>query len=101
MDPTTITGNTKYMTAMYDNSIPWKRYLQTQRVEEASKSAGVKLKDRHTIVPHVSLCPKLVEYPRGPDNVLQRIGAPLGALSGALPFYPDEESWYLGVCHFT
>ncbi|KZP28089.1 hypothetical protein FIBSPDRAFT_917742 [Athelia psychrophila] len=78
MDPTTITGNTKYMTAIYDNSIPWQRYLQTQRVEEASNQAGVKLKDRHTIVPH-------------------RIGAPLGALSNALPVYLDEESWYLGV----
>ncbi|KAF7964996.1 hypothetical protein HWV62_1158 [Athelia sp. TMB] len=77
-DPTIMTCQTKYMTALYDNSVPWGNYLQKQGAEEAARKAGVKRKEKHTIVSH-------------------RIGAPLGASSSTLPLHPNEDSWYWGV----
>src|ERR1700727_3712182 len=45
----------KYYTAIYDNSFAFRKYLKKQGAEEAAQKAGVKLKSKHTIVPHV--CP--------------------------------------------
>jgi len=78
LDPTTVVCQTKYMTALYDNSRPWANYLRKQGADEAARKGKVRRKDRHTIAPH-------------------RIGAELGAASDALPAYPDDDSWYWGV----
>ena len=43
----------KYYTAIYDNSFAFRKYLKKQGAEEAAQKAGVKLKSKHTIVPHV------------------------------------------------
>jgi hypothetical protein len=47
----------KYYTAIYDNSSAFSRYLMKHDTADAARKAGVKLKSKHTIVPHVSLTP--------------------------------------------
>jgi len=68
----------KYYTAIYDNSFAFRKYLKKQGAEEAAQKAGVKLKSKHTIVPH-------------------RMYAPLDTPSNTLPLFPTEESWYLNI----
>jgi hypothetical protein len=43
----------KYYVAMYDNAAVFKKYLKKQGTDEAARKAGVKLKQKHSIVPHV------------------------------------------------
>jgi hypothetical protein len=43
----------KYYIAIYDNSTAFEKYLKKQGTEEAARKAGVKLKQKHSIVPHV------------------------------------------------
>jgi len=45
----------KYLVAIHDNSTAFYQYLTKQGTEEAAQKAGVKLKSKHSIVPHVSL----------------------------------------------
>ncbi|KDQ11253.1 hypothetical protein BOTBODRAFT_57569 [Botryobasidium botryosum FD-172 SS1] len=63
---------------IYDNSKPFEEYLKNRGVAAALRQNGLRRKERHTIVP-------------------QRLRAPLGGPSNALPDLPDEESWYLNT----
>ncbi|KIM76000.1 hypothetical protein PILCRDRAFT_78276 [Piloderma croceum F 1598] len=81
MHPGVVLALLKYYTAIYDNSTAFHDHLRKQGTEEAARKAGVKLKSKHTIVPH-------------------RICAPLDAPSNALPLFPTDESWYLNVRAF-
>jgi hypothetical protein len=38
---------------MYDNATAFKKYLKKQGTDEEARKAGVKLKQKHSIVPHV------------------------------------------------
>jgi hypothetical protein len=55
VSPGVVLALHKYFTAVYDNSSPFHKYLKKQGTEEAAKKTGVKLKNKHTIVPHVRL----------------------------------------------
>jgi len=66
------------MTALYDNSKAFERYLATHGMAAALHRSNLKLKQKHTIVPRRALAPL-----EGPPN--------------SLPVFPDKESWYLNV----
>ncbi|KDR80410.1 hypothetical protein GALMADRAFT_242832 [Galerina marginata CBS 339.88] len=68
----------KYFTAIYDNSAAFDEYLKKQHTEEAARKAGVKLKSKHTIVPH-------------------RIGAPIDGAPSDLPQFSADDGWYWNV----
>jgi hypothetical protein len=53
--PGRISAIFKYLVAIHDNSTAFHQYLAKQGTEEAARKAGVKLKSKHSIVPHVSL----------------------------------------------
>ncbi|KDQ11254.1 hypothetical protein BOTBODRAFT_463500 [Botryobasidium botryosum FD-172 SS1] len=71
-------SHTSSMNALYDNSKAFEKYLAVHGVAEALRRTGLKLKEKHTIVPH-------------------RLLAPLDGPPSALPVFPDKESWYLNV----
>ncbi|KAH8096789.1 hypothetical protein BXZ70DRAFT_315700 [Cristinia sonorae] len=64
--------------AIYDNSAPFVRYLNELNAARLASAAGLKLKQRHTIVPH-------------------RLDGRFGDPPNAVPFLPDQETWYLKV----
>lgn len=44
----------KYYTVIYNNSSAFSKYLIKQNTEDAAQKLGVKLKSKHTVVPHES-----------------------------------------------
>ena len=52
--PGRISAIFKYLVAIHDNSTAFHQYLAKQGTEEAARKAGVKLRSKHSIVPHVS-----------------------------------------------
>ena len=55
MHPGVVPALFKYYIAIYDNSTTFHDHLRKQGTEKAAQTVGVKLKSKHTIVPHV--CP--------------------------------------------
>jgi hypothetical protein len=53
MNPDSLGAYWKYFVAMYDNAAAFEKYLKKQGTDEAARKAGVKLKRKHSIVPHV------------------------------------------------
>lgn len=43
------------MDAVYDNSKPFSAYLEKEGLAELLRKTKLKLRDRHTVVPHVSI----------------------------------------------
>ncbi|CCL98308.1 uncharacterized protein FIBRA_00302 [Fibroporia radiculosa] len=62
---------------LYDNSTAFKEYLNKQDISSVLTKSGLKLKHKHTVVPH-------------------RLGGSLKTPS-ALPSFPDTHNWYLNV----
>ncbi|KZT23891.1 hypothetical protein NEOLEDRAFT_1068587 [Neolentinus lepideus HHB14362 ss-1] len=63
---------------VYDNWAAFNMFLKSQRIDEILRRMEVRMKERHTIVPH-------------------RCFSPLDGPGNALPVFPDDESWYLNV----
>ncbi|KIL61611.1 hypothetical protein M378DRAFT_166732 [Amanita muscaria Koide BX008] len=61
--------------AFYENSQPFFKFLRRQGLDDLLKKTRLKLRDKHTIVPH-------------------RILAPLEGPPTALPEIPDDDAWY-------
>jgi hypothetical protein len=85
--------------AIYDNSPAFAKFLKKQFLDEILRETRLRLREIHSIVPHVSTRPVLTfsfgETERGPA---QRVKAPLAGRPGALPELEDEELWYYYVC---
>ncbi|KAG0697937.1 hypothetical protein DFH29DRAFT_944009 [Suillus ampliporus] len=63
------------LNAIYDNSKAFARFLKQQKLEDVLSKTKLKLREKHTIVPH-------------------RYKVPLDAAPNALPDFSDDENWY-------
>ncbi|TFK46601.1 hypothetical protein OE88DRAFT_1667202 [Heliocybe sulcata] len=63
---------------VHENWTAFKKYLKAQSIDETLRRLSLRMKDRHTVVPHRNFAPL-----DGPPN--------------ALPAFADEDSWYLHV----
>ncbi|KDQ54024.1 hypothetical protein JAAARDRAFT_38617 [Jaapia argillacea MUCL 33604] len=73
-----VASQMSYIDTIYDNSEAFSKFLASQDISSALKKSGMKLKEKHTIVPH-------------------RLCAPLEGRPNSLPVFPDKESWYFHV----
>ncbi|KAH6896244.1 hypothetical protein BKA70DRAFT_1316688 [Coprinopsis sp. MPI-PUGE-AT-0042] len=73
---TTVFSSLVDADALYENSGPFEKYLAGEGLGGILRENRLKLRKRHSIVPH-------------------RLGVPLDALAHALPDFGTEDGWYL------
>ncbi|KAG1747941.1 uncharacterized protein EDB91DRAFT_1235835 [Suillus paluster] len=74
------------LNAMYDNSKAFAQYLKHQKLEDILRKTRLKLRKKHTIVPHGRFAVTIL--------VSQRYKVPLDAAPNTLPDFSDNETWY-------
>lgn len=87
--------------AIYDNSPAFAKFLKKQSLDEILRETRLRLREIHSIVPHVSIVTSTpcATFSLGKLNApAQRVKAPLAGRPGALPELEDEELWYYYVC---
>jgi hypothetical protein len=91
-----MTSMTNRLTAYLDNLPAFKEYLRKYGMDDALKQHKMKLRHIHQVVPHVS---RMYRFKSAPSQYFrqQRLCAPLDAGPNTLPFFANEEDWYLYV----
>jgi hypothetical protein len=51
----------KYIHARWENSGPFAEYLEKGHTKQTAEKAGVQLKHKHTVVPHVIDCLRVLD----------------------------------------
>ncbi|KAF9236097.1 hypothetical protein BU15DRAFT_50530, partial [Melanogaster broomeanus] len=69
------------MDALYDNSKAFRAFLNAQGLPSVLAATNIRLRDKHTIVPHV-----------------RRLRVPLEGKEDDLPGFEDAETWYRYTC---
>jgi hypothetical protein len=88
--------------ALYDNSKPFSTFLMKEGLEDILRETKLKLREKHTIVPHVCsyafpLYYYLFAFSADFVLLMQRDMVSLKATPNALPEFSDDDSWYYYV----
>jgi hypothetical protein len=89
------------MDALYDNSKAFDTYLRKQGMDGILHKTDLKMRVRHTIVPHVRIhiVDVFTRSVQSYRSLSQRNKVPLHGPPDAIPEFTDDESWYRHVRH--
>jgi hypothetical protein len=86
----------KYILARWETSVSFAEYLDKLDVKQAAEQAGIKLKEKHTVVPHVSRLPSH-PFCLFLHHSSQRVCTPIDGPANGIPIFKDKNSSYLNV----